>query len=230
MTSEPLRVIGYVRVSTNKQEVGPAAQRMRLQMEADNQHWSLDIRQEHAASATTMENRPVLQKALVDLREHRADMLAVSKLDRLSRSVLDFARILDDSATEGWKLACLDLGVDTYTSTGRFVANMFANFAQMERDRISERTREGMAALKAQGHHMGRPYKMPPESIARAIELNGLDLTLEEICDQLTEERMPTSGGGRWQPGTVANLLDRAGVTRRRYKHHRAYKRRHAVS
>lgn len=159
-----MRAIGYVRVSTNKQEIGPEVQIAALTEEAARRGWSLDIRREDAASAKSLQGRPVLADALADLKAGRADVLAVAKLDRLSRSVADFARILEDAERQRWHVACLDLGVDTTTITGRAMAHVTATFAEMERRRIGERTREGMARIKAENpdRHMGRPVTLSP--------------------------------------------------------------------
>lgn len=213
---QPLRVIGYVRVSTNRQEVGPEVQADALQAMATLVGgWDLDIRREDAASAKSLMGRPVLQQALADLRAGRADMLAVSKLDRLSRSVADFSRILDDSDREGWHVACLDLGVDTSTTMGRGMAHMTAVFAEMERRRISERTKEGLARIAATGKKLGRPSGISVDAVMRAAELYALDLTLQEVADQLNEECVPTPTGGQWWPDRVSAALTRAGVPRR---------------
>lgn len=213
---EPLRVIGYVRVSTNKQEIGPEVQVDALQSMATLVgNWQLDLRREDAASGKSMEGRPVLAQALADLKAGRADMLAVSKLDRLSRSVADFARILDDAEREGWHVACLDLNVDTSTTMGRGMAHMTAVFAEMERRRISERTKEGLALVRASGKPLGRPSGISVDAVLRATELYALDLSLQDVADQLNEEGVPTPTGGQWWPDRVAAALARAGVPRR---------------
>ena len=123
MSTTP-RVIGYVRVSTSKQEIGPDVQRAALDAEAARKGWQLDIRQENAASAKSLANRPQLAAALADLKAGRADVLAVSKLDRLSRNVADFAALLELSTKQGWALVCLDLNVDTTTPTGASALEM----------------------------------------------------------------------------------------------------------
>jgi len=212
MSLTPLRVIGYVRVSTNKQEIGPAVQILDLQLEAERLGWDLDLRREDAASAKSLKGRPVLQQALVDLREHRADMLAVSKLDRLSRSVADFSAMLADAGREGWHIACLDLRVDTSTTMGRGMAHIAASFAQMERERISERTKEGLARVRASGKRVGRPSGIGVDAILRATELYALGLSLQEVADQLNDEGVPTAAGGRWWPDRVGAALRQAGV------------------
>ena len=214
---EPMRVIGYVRVSTDRQEVGPEVQMYALSSWAEIMGGiALDVRREDAVSAASMKKRPVLQQALRDLREGRADMLAVSKLDRLSRSVKDFSTILADAEREGWHVSCLDLGVDTSSSNGRLLAHVTASVAQFERERIGERTREAMARIKAEtGKHMGRPPEVSAEAIDRAAFLYGLGLTLAEVGEQLTEEGIKTPRGGKWWPDRVAEVLERAGVQRR---------------
>jgi predicted site-specific integrase-resolvase len=135
------RAIGYIRVSTDKQEIGPEVQAESLITWAASQDTEIDLRREDAASAKSLKGRPILARALADLKAGRADVLVVSKLDRLSRSVADFARILEDAEHQGWSVVCLDLAVDTRTVTGRAMAHVVATFAQMERERIGERTR-----------------------------------------------------------------------------------------
>lgn len=209
-----MNVIGYVRVSTSKQEVGPEVQAQRLTDWADLAgNWSLELRQEEAASAASLKGRPVLAQALADLKAGGADVLAVSKLDRLSRSVEDFSRLLADAEREGWGIICLDLGIDTTTITGRAMAQVTAVFAEMERRRIGERTREAMARVKASGKHVGRPSRLSAESVARAAFLyRDLGLTLTDVAAQLTEEGVPTATGGGWYASTVASALRAAGV------------------
>src|SRR4051812_46640483 len=118
MTDDRLRVLGYVRRSTDKQAMSPETQARRLRDAAGVFGWDLTIREENAASAKTLGGRPVLTAALADLDHGRADALAVAALDRLARSTRDFADILDQSERRGWSVVCLDLGVDTSTDSG----------------------------------------------------------------------------------------------------------------
>ena len=161
-TAEHLRVIGYIRVSTNKQDIGPEVQAAALEAEATRNGWELTIYREDAASAKSLKNRPVLAEALADLKADKADALAVSKLDRLSRSVADFAAMLETAHRQRWALICLDLNIDTSTITGAAMAQVTVTFAEMERKKIAERTRDGMAKIKAStGKHMGRISALP---------------------------------------------------------------------
>jgi DNA invertase Pin-like site-specific DNA recombinase len=81
----------------------------------------------------------------------------VAKLDRLSRSLLDFANLMAAARTEGWALVALDLGVDMTTPAGEMIANVLASLAQFERRLIGQRKREGLAAKRSAGVRLARP-------------------------------------------------------------------------
>lgn len=212
----PLRVLGYIRVSTDRQEVGPEVQADALRRAGEVlDDWELELRWEDSASASSMNGRPVLQECLADLRAGRADMLAVSKLDRLSRSVADFSGLLRDAEREGWHCRLPRSRRGHQHDDGRAAAHMSAVFAQLERERISERTKEALAQLKASGKQLGTPSGISREAIERAVELYALGLTLQEVAEQLNDEAVPTPTGGRWWPDRVAAALDRAAVARR---------------
>lgn len=205
---QPLRVLGYVRVSTDKQDIGPEVQIAALEAEAARHGWALEIRREDAASAKSLEGRPVLAEVLADLKARRADALAVSKLDRLSRDVADFAGIMKLGARQGWAVVALDLNVDTTTPTGAAMAQVTMTFAELERKRIGERTRDGMAKIRANtGKHMGRAAELPIETALYVHELKGQGLSLRGIADRLTAEEVPTATGGQWHASTVSRVL-----------------------
>ncbi|WP_367403157.1 recombinase family protein [Kocuria marina] len=210
MTTTALRVIGYVRVSTNKQDIGPEVQIAALQAEADRNGWTLDLRRENAASAKTLKNRPVLAQTLADLKAGRADALAVSKLDRLSRSVADFSGLLETATRQRWALICLDLGIDTSTITGAAMAQVTCTFAEMERKKIAERTREGMAKIKATtGKHMGRTSTLPQATVDRIRRERAAGLSLAKIAATLNDEGVPTATGRTWHASTIRQVLSR---------------------
>lgn len=211
-----LRVIGYVRVSTDKQDIGPEVQIAELTAEASRHGWDLELRREDAASAKSLKGRPILAAALADLKAGRADVLAVSKLDRLSRSVADFSRWLEDSEAQRWGIVCLDLGVDTTSITGRAMAQVTVTFAEMERRRIRERTIAAMAKMPAASRERmrngGRPRVLAAETEARVRELRAEGLTLAGIAETMTAEGVPTAKGGKWWPATVRQILEREPV------------------
>ncbi len=114
------KVIGYVRVSTAEQAVGGHgmdAQEVAIRAEVDRRGWVLVriVRDEGASGKDT--DRPGLLDALRQVRDGAASGLVVAKLDRLSRSVVDFGTILDHFIDWGATLVALDLGVDTSTPT-----------------------------------------------------------------------------------------------------------------
>lgn len=182
-----------------------------LQAEADRLGWDLDLRGENAASAKTLKNRPVLAQALADLKVGRADALAVSKLDRLSRSVADFSGMLETATRQRWALICLDLGIDTSTIVGAAMAQVTCTFAEMERKKIAERTREGMAKIKATtGKHMGRTSTLPKATVDRIHRERAAGLSLAKIAATLNDEGVPTATGRTWHASTVRQVLVRA--------------------
>lgn len=210
-SSQPLKVIGYLRVSTNKQDIGPEVQRAALEAEAKRNGWDLTIRREDAASGKSLKNRPVLASVLADLKAGRFEALAVSKLDRLSRSVADFAGMLETSNRQRWALICLDLGIDTSTITGAAMAQVTCTFAEMERKKIAERTRDGMAKIKAtSGKHMGRRSALPLATVQRIVSEHEKGGSLTGIARSLNEAAVPTAAGGKWYASTVRQVLGSA--------------------
>jgi DNA invertase Pin-like site-specific DNA recombinase len=202
-----LRVLGYVRVSTSKQEIGPEVQVAALEAEAARNGWELTIRREDAASAKSLDGRPVLAACLAELKAGRADVLAVSKLDRLSRSVADFSAILELADRQRWAVVALDLRVDTTTVTGRAMAQVTCTFAEMERRRIGERTREGMAKIKAEtGKHMGRRAEVHPDVVDRIAAERAAGATYTAISEALNAEGHTTPTGRPWTPQRVRGV------------------------
>src|SRR4029077_15637065 len=86
--------------------------------------------------------RPALTEALALVESGQASVLMVSKLDRLSRSVADSYRVMDQSRRQGWALVALDLGGDTASPSGEMMAGVASVFAQFERRVISQRTKD----------------------------------------------------------------------------------------
>ena len=85
--------------------------------------------------------RPGVQEALRALKAGEGEALVVAKLDRLSRSMIDFTGLMGRAQKEGWALVALDCAVDTTTPAGEAMAHMLATFAQFERRLISQRTK-----------------------------------------------------------------------------------------
>ena len=206
------RVLGYVRVSTSEQAdsgAGVAAQRAAITAEADRRAWNVEFVEDAGYSAKNM-RRPGIREALGMLRRGEADVLCVSRLDRLSRSMLDFASLMATAQRERWSIVALDLGVDTTTPEGEMMAHVRATFAQYERRLIAQRTREALAARKAAGVRLGRARLVSPAVEQRARELRASGLTQRQVGEALATEGFPGPTGGAWHPSTLHRMLTRA--------------------
>lgn len=207
METTPIKMIGYVRVSTDKQDISPEVQIQELELEAERMGWELTIIREDAVSAATVAKRPLMLQALADLKAGTYAGLAVSKLDRLSRNMEDGTRLLADSQRQGWRIVCLDLGVDTATIMGAGMYNMALNFAEIERKFIGKRTKDAMAKLK-ETKHVGRPRALPAETIALVVQLRESGLTMKAVGERLNAEGIPSaSGQPDWSVAKVQSAL-----------------------
>src|SRR4029078_982727 len=95
------------------------------------------------------------------LEEGKASALVVAKLDRLSRSMLDFSKLMAKATQQHRALVARDVAGDTSTPSGEAMANMLATFSQFERRLISQRTKEALAVKKAEGGRLCPPPAMP---------------------------------------------------------------------
>lgn len=210
--TDAVRMVGYVRVSTGEQAengVGLDAQRHAITVAMAGRGFELvDVIEDAGVSGKSLA-RPGLERALALLESGSADGLVVAKLDRLSRSLLDFAALTERSRRKGWALIALDLGVDTSTPQGEMLANVLATFAQFERRLIGQRTKDALAVKRAQGVRLGRPPTVPAKIRTRIKGMRTRGWTLQRIADTLSAENIPTAQGGkRWYPSTVAALLN----------------------
>jgi DNA invertase Pin-like site-specific DNA recombinase len=205
-------------VSTAEQAAGGAslkAQRAALQLEAERRGWNLVRTYSDTASGKTVTGRPGLAEALHALEGRNAEALIVAKLDRLSRSIVDFGSLMERARQEGWALVALDLGVDTTTPSGELVANVMASVAQWERRAIGQRTKDALAAKREQGVRLGRPPALPVAVLSHMARLRARGMTYQAIADTLVSERVPTAhGGATWHAATVRKAL--ASTTARR--------------
>ena len=207
-----LRVIGYARVSTAEQHdagAGLPAQIARLNGEATGRGWELElVTEDGGRSGGSLDKRTALVDALARLDRGEADALVVTKLDRLTRSVADFSRLLDRARRRGWQLVVLDLGIDTTTPAGELVANVIASAAQYEKRMIGLRTREGMAQRKAEGVHCGRPATLPADVVERIVAEKAAGRSLRGIAHLLNADAIPTAhGGAKWYGSTIKTVL-----------------------
>ncbi len=204
-------MLAYIRVSSEEQKasgLGLEAQRAAILGECERRGWHvIEVVEDSGYSAKDLK-RPGVQAALDVLGRGGADALVVAKLDRLSRSMLDFASIMAAAQRQGWGMIALDCAVDTTTPAGEAMANVLATFAQFERRLISQRTKDALAVKKAQGVHLGRPQRLPRDVVERVVEERASGKTLAAIAAGLNDDRVDTAQGGqRWYPSTVLAIL-----------------------
>ena len=211
------RVLGYVRCSTDRQAESGASievQKAAIVAECERRGWTLvSIVSDDGYSGKDM-RRPGLQSALAQLACGEADVLVAAKLDRLSRSVRDFAEIADQARHHGWTLRVLDADVDTGAPSGELLLSVLSAFAQFERRIIGQRTRDGLAVKKAQGVKLGRPRALPDDVREYILTRRLEGVTLAAIAAELTAKGVPTAQGGlRWYPSTVRAVIATATAT-----------------
>src|SRR6476660_303754 len=95
--------------------------------------------------------RPALKRLMTDIEAGRVDCVVVYKVDRLSRSLLDFGRIMETLEKSGVSFVSVTQQFNTTSSMGRLTLNILLSFAQFEREMISERTRDKMSAARRKG-------------------------------------------------------------------------------
>ena len=126
-----------------------------------------------------------------------ADVLVAAKLDRLSRSLSDFAGLMATAQKQKWALVALDCQVDTSTPSGEAMAHVMAVFSHLERRLISQRTREALAVKRAQGVKLGRPSTLPATTVRRILARTGLRACLvyrrTPVCCQVIRAKLNIS-------------------------------------
>ena len=217
------RVIGYVRVSSEKQAdhgVSLEAQQAKLTAYAALYELELvDIIVDAGVSAKTL-NRPGLQQALHMLKSGMAHGLLVVKLDRLTRSVRDLGELLERYFTK-YALMSVHEQIDTTTANGRMVLNLLMTVAQWEREIISERTTEALSHKRTKGEKLGGsvPYgyvvvdgvlvEDPSEqallALIRRYRADGL--SLRAITEELARKNYQTRKGTPFQVNQIVRML-----------------------
>src|ERR1022692_1691729 len=122
-------------------------------------------------SGGTME-RPALKKLLADILDRRVDTVVVYKVDRLTRSLTDFAKIIDVFDSHGVSFVSVTQQFNTTSSMGRLTLNVLLSFAQFEREVTGERIRDKIAASKRKGMWMGGPVPLGYDLEARKLVPN----------------------------------------------------------
>ena len=176
-------------------------------------------------------DRPALQQLLADVRAGTIDIVLVYKVDRLTRSLADFAKLIELFDVHGVSFVSVTQSFNTSSSMGRLTLNVLLSFAQFERELIGERVRDKIAASKRKGLWVGGPVPLgyaavdkkilvvPAEAaavrtiFARYLELGSVRALAEDL-DRRGIRSKPrrrstgrTVGGGRFGVGALAYLL-----------------------
>lgn len=132
--------------------------------------------------------RPALQRLLADLRQGLVDIIVVYKIDRLTRSLADFARIVETLDRQGASFVSITQQFNTTTSMGRLTLNVLLSFAQFEREVTGERIRDKIAASKRKGMWMGGNLPLGYDLHDRQLVINHREAqTVRYIFEQYLE-------------------------------------------
>jgi DNA invertase Pin-like site-specific DNA recombinase len=168
------RAAVYCRVSTTGQT--PENQVDALRAFAAARGWTVTEFVDHGVSGAK-DRRPALDSLLAACRRRQVDVVAITKLDRLARSVHHLVALGREFETLGVDLVVLDQTIDTTTPSGRLLFHVLAAIAEFERDLIRDRVIAGLRRAKAQGKRLGRP-QLHQVDVAEARRLMAQGLSL----------------------------------------------------
>ena len=141
--------------------------------------------------------RPALRKLMADIAEGKVNTVVVYKVDRLTRSLADFAKIIEQFDARGVNFVSITQQFNTTTSMGRLTLNVLLSFAQFEREVTGERIRDKIAASKAKGMWMGGRVPLGYDLRDRKLYINPKEAEkVHEIFRQYLRLRTVPS----WRP------------------------------
>ena len=219
-----MKVMGYVRVSTEEQAregISLEVQEDKVKKYADLHNLDLvEVIRDEGKSGKDL-NREGIQKVITLCKDRSVDHLVVYKMDRLTRRTLDLLTLVEEVFKPNRvQFHSISEKVDTSTAQGKFFLTITGAMAQMERDLISERTREALQYKISKGENVGSP---PLGFLAEDKKLLRIDgefkvvsyvkslkrkkLSLRQIANRLNEQGVSTKRGGSWYAGTVRYIL-----------------------
>jgi len=232
--------IGYVRVSTREQaESGLSieAQIRRITQYCEFKELKLKeiIRDENVSAGIPLSQREGGQRLLALTQQKPYTVVAI-KLDRLFRDAHDCLGVTKDWKAQGNSLQLMDLGVDTSTAMGRAFLTNAATYAELEKNLISERTKEALTQVKIQGGVLGaskygysrsedldtfgrKKVVINTEELKVVYECQALrdaGYSYQQIANKFNNEGRPTKRGGKWFASTVRNYCDLEKCTKRK--------------
>jgi DNA invertase Pin-like site-specific DNA recombinase len=216
-TGEAVRAVGYASVNgggkstaeldAQKRAIDRCARRLNLEL--------IEVVREREPERGKALDRAGLSYLIERIAAGDASCLVVTGLDRLSRSVAELGTIVQWLERNGVRLVAVDLDLDTANPAGRATANALASVAGWERERLSERTRKGLAAARSKRRASKESSAAGdwPDIRKRIAAMRADGMTLQAIADVLNSEGVPTlRGGTEWRPSSVQTA---AGYRRR---------------
>jgi site-specific DNA recombinase len=161
--------------------------------------------------------RPALRRLMADIEAGHIDCVVVYKVDRLSRSLLDFARMMETFERHRVSFVSVTQQFNTATSMGRLILNVLLSFAQFEREIISERTRDKIAATRRKGKYAGGLPVLGYDVVDTKLVVNAREAAQVRAIFDLYgqhEALLP-----------VVQEIDRRGWVNKRWKTHKAHER-----
>jgi len=195
------RALLYARVSTADKGQDYTAQLDELQRVADQRGWQV-VGQQWDVTSGTKAVRPGLVKLLARCRAGECDIVATVATDRIARSTKNLIDLVDELEALGVELACTREGAaDATTPQGKAFRQMRAVFAELERNLIAERVREGLRVRKARGQRLGRPPRLDYKRLGDARQLRASGCSWTAIATQLGGTR------GAWERALSRGLI-----------------------
>jgi len=223
--ADPRKVVGYVRVSTEDQALGPVAQRAALaRWCVANGAELVAVFEDIGGGALPLDKRPGLLDAIDALEEHGAGVLLTAKRDRLARDVMNagmIERLAERVGARTRSAAGEGTEGDAADPAAMMLRGIMDVFAQYERAVIRARTKAALAVKKGRGERVGSiPYGCQLAADGRSLEANpaelravelvrelrGEGLTLRAIAARLEAAGYAPRGGAKWHPDTVARI------------------------
>ena len=219
MTAHRGKFVAYFRVSTDRQGksgLGLEAQREAVMNYLNGGSWQL-VGEFTEVESGKHSDRPQLAAALAACKKHRAK-LVIAKLDRLSRNLAFIATLMEAGAEF--------IAVDN-PHASKLTVHILAAVAQHEREMISQRTKDALAAAKARGTVLGNPYLAAARAVAHTAQREAADAfaanvrpiieqirasgvqSLRGVARALTARGIKTARGGTWTPVQVSDILRR---------------------
>jgi DNA invertase Pin-like site-specific DNA recombinase len=177
MKSKQMRTLTYSRVSTADKQ-NPEAQVEELRRYCDSRGWTIceEITDRGFSGGTGPEKRPGLVRLMALARARKIDVICVSRLDRLFRSLKHLVTVLDELQSLGVMFVSIGDQIDMTTASGRLMLQIVGAFSEFERGLIRERTVAGLAYVRSRGQRLGRPKTCDDAAILK-LRAEGLSYT-----------------------------------------------------